>query len=68
MSKEAENIFSWRKQLIGMTPQQRVDFYYKELRKGYQQSVLEAELARQNARKQMIPTIEIFKRFLRYGL
>jgi len=51
MSKERENIFSWREQLRGMNPQKRVDFYYGKLKQGYQQSVLEAELARQQARK-----------------
>jgi len=51
MSKERENIFSWRKQLRGMNAQERVDFYYGKLKQGYQQSVLEAELARQQARK-----------------
>jgi len=51
MSKETENIFSWRRVLRRKNPQERVDFYYEKLKAGYQQSVLEAELVRQQARK-----------------
>lgn len=47
------NIFSWKEIFRGknMTPQERVDFYYGKLKEGYQESVLEAEIARQEARK-----------------
>jgi len=51
MSKEKENIFSWRQILREKNPQERADFYYEKLKDGYQQSILEAGLARQQARK-----------------
>lgn len=50
MSRESENIFSWRSQLSGMEPQERVDFYYEKLREHYQRIVLQAEENRQKAR------------------
>ncbi len=47
------NIFSWKEifREKNMTPQERVDFYYGKLKEGYQESVLEAEIARQEARR-----------------
>ncbi len=48
-----------------MGPQERVNFYYDQLRKDYQKSVAEAEIARQKARRPGDPADEEVERLFR---